>query len=99
MRHIRENGSPALARFRGTVAGNHLLVYGFDGAACPEQPVIKIRACYYWSKLHDYFGRSVESPSVLAMVSTPACRDLPPHKLADLSDGEPAFSSTFRLRT
>jgi hypothetical protein len=61
------------------------LVYLFDGASYLEQPTMRTRADFYWVRLNRYLGRNLPSRPVLAVISTPACENLPLRELADLS--------------
>ncbi|MXQ13749.1 hypothetical protein [Microvirga makkahensis] len=67
------------------IAGDHHLVYLFNGKKYSEQPLLHTRADYYWSKLNRYAGRNVPTRPVMAVIFTPACDDLPLRELADLS--------------
>jgi hypothetical protein len=68
------------------LAQDQHLVYLFDGAIYPEQPMMRTRVNYYWNRLTRYFGREVANRPVLAVVSTSACEELPLRELAALSD-------------
>jgi hypothetical protein len=67
------------------LARNQHLVFLFDGAGYPEQPMMRTRADFYWTRLNRYLGREAPSRPVLAVLSSSACENLPLRELADLS--------------
>ncbi|ANY82247.1 hypothetical protein BB934_28345 (plasmid) [Microvirga ossetica] len=67
------------------LAQDQHLVYLFDGASYLEQPMMRTRADFYWTRLNRYLGRKAPSRPVLAVLSTSACENLPLRELADLS--------------
>lgn len=66
--------------------GEHL-AYVFGGAIYSDQPTMRTRADYYWTRLNRYLRRNAPSRSVLAVISTSACEVVPLRDLADLSSG------------
>ncbi|MGF9764256.1 hypothetical protein AAII07_55055 [Microvirga sp. 0TCS3.31] len=60
------------------------LAYMFGGAIYSDQPTMRTRADYYWTRLNRYLGRNVPSRSVLAVISTSACEEVPLRELANL---------------
>jgi hypothetical protein len=67
------------------LAQDQNLVYLFGGASYPEQPMMRTRADFYWTRLNRYLGRNTPLHPVLAVISTSACENRPLHELADLS--------------
>ncbi|MBD2750183.1 hypothetical protein IC232_26305 [Microvirga sp. BT688] len=67
------------------IAGDHHLVYLFNGRNYSEQPLLRTRADYYWSRLNRYLGRNVPTRPVIVVIFTPACNGLPLRELTELS--------------
>jgi hypothetical protein len=67
------------------LARDQQLTYLFDGKRYLEQPIMRTRADYYWTRLNRYLGRKAPLHPVLAVISTSACENLPLRELVDLS--------------
>jgi hypothetical protein len=67
------------------LATGNQLFYAFGGEIYSQQPIVRTRAYFYWSKLNLYFGLSRRHPPVLALIVAPGCQNVPLRELAVLS--------------
>ncbi|MGO4706474.1 hypothetical protein AB4072_11960 [Microvirga sp. 2MCAF38] len=67
------------------VAKGNPILYIVNGQTYAEQPILRTRAQYYWSKLNRYLGLSAPGRPVIAVIAPTACERLPLDGLAALS--------------
>ncbi|WP_112662157.1 hypothetical protein [Microvirga flavescens] len=67
------------------LAGDKRVFYVFEGQIYAEQPILRTRAHYYWSKFNRYLGLSPVTRPVIAVIATPGCENVPVDELAALS--------------
>jgi hypothetical protein len=68
------------------MASGNRLAYMFNGRVYAEQPILRTRAQHYWTKFQNYLGLDVPIHPLFAVITVPACQDVPLVELARLTE-------------